>query len=261
MVIPADEGHEMIARSERIVDHRSLDLCASAGLDLERSVPPLEVMGDLGISRIRQWGLRAAPACRDPGHGRTSWRACSRSRTGRSRNGRRRSEPRPRRGRAQTRAVARRERKRSARAGRRPDPSRVPGCRSGQAATRPRRPVRGQGGSARSCRASAGRRVSSNERARSNRNGRTGCGSGGLSLGIELEEPLERLDGPGGIVQLGAGRPEDQQTASFPPWLSYQSLGRFLGRVFPVILQVKLSQRFERLRVIGVREPRLSRRS
>ena len=53
VVVPADEGHELIARSERIVDHRALDLFASAGLDLERSVPPLEVMGDLGISRVR----------------------------------------------------------------------------------------------------------------------------------------------------------------------------------------------------------------
>ena len=53
VVVPADEGHEMIARSERIVDHRALDFFAGAGLDLERSVLPFEVMGDLGISRIR----------------------------------------------------------------------------------------------------------------------------------------------------------------------------------------------------------------
>ncbi len=56
-VVPADEGHEMVARSERIVDHRTLDLSAGAGLDLERSVPPLEVMGDLVISRVRH-GVR-----------------------------------------------------------------------------------------------------------------------------------------------------------------------------------------------------------
>ncbi len=53
LVIPADERHEMIARSECIVDHRALDLVAGAGLDLERSVLPLEVMGDLRISGIR----------------------------------------------------------------------------------------------------------------------------------------------------------------------------------------------------------------
>ena len=53
LVIPGDKRHELIARSERIVDHRALDLFTSTGLDLDRSVSPFEFMGDLGISRIR----------------------------------------------------------------------------------------------------------------------------------------------------------------------------------------------------------------
>ena len=41
-------------------------------------------------------------------------------------------------------------------------------------------------------------------------------GSGGLSLGIELEEPAERPRRPGGIVQLGPGRPEHQADRGLP---------------------------------------------
>ncbi len=80
-------------------------------------------------------------------------------------------------------------------------------------------------------------------------------GSGGRALGIEFEEPAERPRRPCGILQPGTRRSEDQKTTSFPPGLSYQSLARFLGREFPVILEEKLSQRVERLRVIGIGEP------
>ena len=52
LAIPTDEGHELIARAEGVIDHRPLDLLPGAGLDLDRSIPPLEVMGHLGIPRI-----------------------------------------------------------------------------------------------------------------------------------------------------------------------------------------------------------------
>ena len=40
---------------------------------------------------------------------------------------------------------------------------------------------------------------------------------------------------------LARAVPRIRETTSFPPWLSYQSLARFLGREFPVILEVKLT--------------------
>ena len=68
-------------------------------------------------------------------------------------------------------------------------------------------------------------------------------GGSNHALGIKLEEPADASDRSGRIVQLGACRSEDQKTSGFPPRLSYQSLGCFLGRIFPVILMVKLGQR------------------
>ena len=138
---------------------------------------------------------------------------------------------------------------------RRPDPSPFPGCKRGQAATKPRRPALGRGGSSRSCRASTDRRVLSNERASSNRSGRTGLGAAAAPSGSSWKNRRSAWADPAGSCNLGACRSENQKTTSFPPGLSYQSLARFLGRVFPVILEEKLSQRVERLRVIGIGEP------
>ena len=81
-------------------------------------------------------------------------------------------------------------------------------------------------------------------------------GSGGLSLGIELKPPVERSRrrrrdrSSSARAVPSTSRPR----ASHPGCRTSRSAG-FLGRVFPVILKVKLGQRVERLRMIGVGEP------